>query len=215
MIPGTAFHCEPIGRCPPSALPAERRSLGRAALVRRREFAAGRHCARAALSRLGMAPGAIAITVGAGRAPAWPGGVVGSISHAGGWAGAVVARRQDYGALGFDMERCGAVLPALYGLILTAREASRLAREDEGTLIFCAKEATYKALHPLVGCPLRFDEVEIAWAGSRAFRIASTQARYSPLCEAARGRLRRAGGFVQCLVYLPGARSAPTAPGEA
>src|SRR5690242_7832438 len=54
------------------------------------EFCAGRHCAREALRALGRTPGAI---LAEGRAPIWPDGVVGAITHCTGYCGAVVAPR--------------------------------------------------------------------------------------------------------------------------
>ena len=61
--------------------------------VRLAEFRHGRACARLALGRIGA--GAHDIPVGASREPIWPTGVVGSISHAGTAAAAVVAWQSD------------------------------------------------------------------------------------------------------------------------
>src|SRR5438874_13378259 len=56
---------------------------------RQREFATGRACARQALAALGVAP--VPLDRGAGGAPAWPAGGVGSITHCAGYRGAAVA----------------------------------------------------------------------------------------------------------------------------
>ncbi|MDQ6910424.1 MAG: hypothetical protein M3Z84_06530 [Actinomycetota bacterium] len=85
----------------PSADPAEVPPLG-AAPQRRREFLGGRACAHAALSAIGRDDGPTA--VGARHEPTWPPGVVGSISHGGEWAGAVVALDVDAIGLGLDIE---------------------------------------------------------------------------------------------------------------
>jgi enterobactin synthetase component D len=126
----------------------ERESLRGAAPRRLREFAAGRHCAREALAGLGLA--GVAVPRRADRRPAWPAGVVGSISHSGGYCAAVVARRSGCSGLGFDAERWGRVTPALWRRIATAPEVAWLRglggdADRAATLLFSAKEAFYKA----------------------------------------------------------------------
>ena len=69
---------------------------------RLREFAHGRTCARLALARLGFPE--CAIPVGEHRAPTWPDAIVGSISHSGENAAAVVARKSEFQGLGVDLE---------------------------------------------------------------------------------------------------------------
>jgi len=126
----------------------ERASVPDAAPRRLREFAAGRHCAREALAGLGYE--GVAVPRRSDRRPAWPPGVVGSISHSGAYCAAVVARRSSCGGLGFDAERWGRVTPALWRRIATAPELAWLrglgADADRwATLLFSAKEAFYKA----------------------------------------------------------------------
>src|SRR3712207_1286527 len=60
-------------------LPEEEGSVRTAGVKRRREFAAGRQCARRALAHLGFA--GVPLPASADRAPCWPVGVCGSISH--------------------------------------------------------------------------------------------------------------------------------------
>lgn len=115
---------------------------------RRSEYLAGRLCATLALRSLG-APG----TVGrAGRAPVWPAGIAGSISHCDTRAMAVASR--DLLALGLDCEPLmEARIAAETGhLLLTRRDQEqRPLHWNEArfcTLVFSAKEAVYKALSP-------------------------------------------------------------------
>ena len=82
--------------------PEERAGLGRAVEKRRREFAAGRACARRALARLEIADAVLPI--GPDRLPAWPAGIVGSITHCAGYCGVAVARRGSILCLGLDAE---------------------------------------------------------------------------------------------------------------
>jgi 4'-phosphopantetheinyl transferase EntD len=126
---------------------------------RRREFATGRRCAREALRGLGLA--AAPIGVGAHREPCWPAGVTGSISHASGLAGAMVALRSDYRSVGLDIERCGAVGAELVHLVLTPRERDWVGGDTAlATRVFSLKEAFYKMQFPLTGRFLDFTDVE-------------------------------------------------------
>lgn len=125
------------------ALPDELRS---AVPKRRSEFLAGRLCAAVALCAAGL-PETVARK---GRAPVWPKGCAGSITHSRDRAITVVSRH--YTRLGIDCEALvGADRAAtLRDAIFTEAEASlRPADMPFGTfftLIFSAKEALYKAL---------------------------------------------------------------------
>src|SRR5207245_224467 len=83
-------------------LPAEAAVVAAVAPRRRREFAAGRWCARQALVRLGIE--GFALLPSPDRAPRWPPGIVGSISHTSDYCVAVVARQRDFLGVGVDAE---------------------------------------------------------------------------------------------------------------
>ena len=87
----------------PPLLPEEERCIGRAAGKRRREFAAGRACARKALQHFGIY--GHPLVVGADRAPVWPPNIVGSITHCDGFVGVAVARQGVIRGIGLDAER--------------------------------------------------------------------------------------------------------------
>jgi 4'-phosphopantetheinyl transferase EntD len=77
----------------PPCHPREAEQVAAAVFRRRQEYAAGRYCARRALSGLGI-EGFILLN-GPDRAPIWPTGVAGAITHTGGPGGycaAVVGR---------------------------------------------------------------------------------------------------------------------------
>ena len=155
-------------------LDAERASLGPAAGPRAQEFAAGRHCAREALAALGLEPDAV--PRGPHREPLWPAGIVGSISHASGYCGAVVARDSTCRGLGFDVEEWGRMRPALWRRIATPREIAWLdtqAAEAErwATLLFSAKEAFYKAQYPVSAAFLGFQAAAFHPRGDGGFEI--------------------------------------------
>lgn len=138
----------------------EEAELGAVSEKRRREFTAGRACARQALSRLGLPSDPLLRR--ADRSPRWPPGVVGSISHCAGFCAAAVARAERHGALGLDIERAGRTRAGLARRICTPGERERLARWGaEGLgIVFSVKEAFYKAWHPATGAELGFLDVE-------------------------------------------------------
>jgi 4'-phosphopantetheinyl transferase EntD len=161
------------GPLPPLAA-AEEPAVARAVESRRREFAVGRACARAALAALGQA--AVAIPADAQRAPLWPEGVVGTLSHDPQWCVAAVARRADCGGLGLDVEGLARFKPGMARLVATAAEHTRWlqpvvpgalasAEQEPPALklarLFSAKEAMFKALHPTLRAWIGFDDAEL------------------------------------------------------
>ncbi|WDY51418.1 4'-phosphopantetheinyl transferase family protein [Vibrio fluvialis] len=146
--------------------------LQRAVAKRQAEFIAGRVAACDALQAVGATPQMLA--VGKHRAPRWPQGVVGSISHNENLALAV-AQRVDSGVdallLGVDVESRidDRSLPAIQSTIATAQEAAILARVSLNaaqcvTTLFSAKESLFKALYPRVGKYLEFhDSCLLTW----------------------------------------------------
>lgn len=146
------------------ALPA---TLANAVLKRKVEFAAGRYCARHALRGLGYA-GLETLPIGQHRAPVWPDGFVGSISHGDGHALAVAAASRDWGGIGIDIERCldhDAAQPLVPYLMSTAEQAigaaTGMSVERWLTLVFSAKESLFKALYPRVGKYFDFLDAEV------------------------------------------------------
>jgi enterobactin synthetase component D len=137
-------------------------ALSGAVPKRRAEFLAGRICATLALRSAGL-PEVIGMN---GRAPVWPAGAVGSISHTDNRVIATVSRT--LGGLGVD---CETIMPPtqadnIQGMILTPFEANL--RPDALpfaaflTLVFSAKEALYKALSPRLDHVLEFLDVTLS-----------------------------------------------------
>lgn len=132
---------------------------------RKREFAAGRSCARKALGILGVEPRPV--LVGRHREPLWPPGVVGSLTHCAGYCAAAVARAERFAGLGIDAEPSDPLDPKLIAMVSTPDEIEWVRRHeppphgDWHKLIFSAKESVYKCIFPLVGRVLGHQEVEI------------------------------------------------------
>jgi 4'-phosphopantetheinyl transferase EntD len=146
-------------------LPEEARHVASAVDRRRREFAAGRACARLALGRLGLQAGPL--LPGPDRAPVWPEGTVGSITHCTDYCAAAVARRGAVRALGIDAELNAPLPPGVAELVCTEAELAWTSMgAQRGTnwqvLIFSAKESVYKSWQPLTGEWLGYLDAELS-----------------------------------------------------
>ena len=146
----------------PDALSAEERvAVSKAIPARIAEFAGGRRAARAAMAQLGLP--ACAIPARPDRAPHWPEGVLGSISHAGPVCLAVVGRRADWEMIGIDLEPDRPMAAELVPEIAAPDELAALAplpRTLAATRIFSAKEAAYKAQYPVTRALFGFDAMQ-------------------------------------------------------
>jgi 4'-phosphopantetheinyl transferase EntD len=162
---------------PGSAAPlhqAERAYIAGAMEARYREFVTARACARQALTVLGL-PGQ-AIPPGAAGEPCWPPGVVGSITHCAGYRGAVVARCAEVAAIGIDAEPNEPLPAGVLAAISTRQERAR-AGDSQPTraavcgdrLLWCAKEAVYKAWYPLARRRLDVGSVQVVFGVGRTF----------------------------------------------
>ena len=147
-------------------LPEEEACLSpRAVPKRRREFTAGRVCARAALERLGIR--GFPIVAAPDRSPVWPPGIVGSLSHCGDYCGAAVARRGSIAGVGLDVERARPLQGRVVEIVCTDAERRRLDALPDlpaglwAMIVFSAKEGAYKCYHPLTKTFLDFHDMEI------------------------------------------------------
>lgn len=168
MFPAdVAFEIASPGMWTTPAFPEEESAVSKAVPKRRAEFRAGRACARAALSHLGVrTPGAI--LKAEDRRPVWPAGYVGSISHCRDFCMAAVARASAFRGLGLDVEPPEPLPGDVHELILVPRD------DVDGTLItafgepvchrliFSAKESIYKCINPVLRIEFEFDDVQVA-----------------------------------------------------
>ena len=126
----------------------------------RRASGAARIVARQLLTQLGYAN--CALPKGPTGAPVWPAGIVGSLAHDSRVAVAAVGMRADVGALGIDVEPAECLPSELLDLVATPQERLNLGDDVyRGRLLFVAKEAVYKAIHPLDQTFLEHHDVEI------------------------------------------------------
>jgi 4'-phosphopantetheinyl transferase EntD len=167
ILPTCIASAEEFDDPPHVALFAEEEAaVARAVEKRRREFATGRHCARAALAVLGLPPAPV--LRGERGAPRWPDGIVGSITHCDGYRAAAAARGRDVLTVGLDAEPDQPLPDLVLGAISGPAERamlSALAATAPGTcwdrLLFSAKESVYKAWFPLTGRWLGFTDAVV------------------------------------------------------
>jgi 4'-phosphopantetheinyl transferase EntD len=139
--------------------------LGNVVPARRREFRAGRIYARQALQALGIPAGII--PVGPDRAPVWPAGIVGSISHTRTLCAVAVGLAADCLGIGIDIEEDSPLSHELAKLVshpseLQDRQAiERQLGHDLPKLLFVIKEAFYKMHFPLHRHFLTFQDVRV------------------------------------------------------
>jgi 4'-phosphopantetheinyl transferase EntD len=133
---------------------------------RRNEFATGRAVAHAALAQLGRT--AEEILSGKDRAPIWPRGVCGSISHSHSLAVAAVTGSPRVGSVGIDIEHPRTLDRDIWRLVFLPAEIDQLKRTPDfqsrnltAVTLFSAKEAFYTAQYPQTGRFLDFHAVHV------------------------------------------------------
>lgn len=200
-----------VGACrdgaAPAPFPTEAAAVRNAVGQRRAEFAAGRAAARAALGALGARPAAI--PMGADRAPRWPWGLAGSITHADGLALAVVGHLPR--VFGLDAEPDLPLPPELLPLVFPARAEQRLLAGLPDPLRlaragFAAKEAAYKCQYQRSGTLLDFGDLSIEALSPPAATLRLVR-RVGPYAAGAvlHVRLARAGGLILAGCHGPSA----------
>lgn len=134
--------------------PGEHAAIAGAVDKRKREFVAGRICARKAMAAIGEPPAAI--LQGKDRAPIWPQGLVGCITHTSTRCSVAVARIADgIQSVGLDIEPAIPLKPELLRIICVPEERAYLESRGEGErnflgkVMFSAKECAYKCQYAL------------------------------------------------------------------
>jgi 4'-phosphopantetheinyl transferase EntD len=154
LVPASAC-AEMFADAPESTMfSIESAAVANAVPERRREFGTVRYCARKALVEIGRSAGPV--LPDADGVPRWPVGVVGSMTHCVGYRAAVVARASELCAVGIDAEPHAALPESVLDLVLHDEERARLRMLANASpdlhwdrIVFCAKEAVYKAWFPL------------------------------------------------------------------
>ncbi len=189
--------------------PEEAVLVERAVEKRRREYAAGRFLAREAAAILGVDD--LVLVNDERRAPIWPEGIVGSITHTRTWCAAAVARSSELRAVGIDVEQDTPLKPNLWDTVCTRKELAWLAdqRESErgwlGKALFSAKEAAYKAQYLLTQQFLGFHAMSVEidpHAGVWRATFERPSGDLFGVGDALGGRLRRGRGLIATAVVI-------------
>ncbi|HEV7360956.1 MAG TPA: 4'-phosphopantetheinyl transferase [Mycobacterium sp.] len=157
------LYSDPPGLVP---LPEEEPLIAKSVAKRRNEFITVRYCARIALGELGLPP--VPILKGDKGEPCWPDGVVGSLTHCTGYRGAVVGRSAAVRSVGIDAEPHDTLPHGVLDAISLPEERGEIPQVMSADLhwdriLFCAKEATYKAWFPLTKRWLGFEDAHITF----------------------------------------------------
>jgi 4'-phosphopantetheinyl transferase EntD len=148
-------------------LPEEFEAFARSVVKVQRASGAARIVARELLQRLGALQRSIPKS--ASGAPVFPKGIVGSLAHASEVAVAAVARFQDFASVGVDIEPAEPLDADLLNIVATAGEREAVGTDGRrGRLLFCIKEAVYKAVYPLDRIFLDHHDVEVNLAAGSA-----------------------------------------------
>ena len=146
-------------------LPEEEPLIAKSVAKRRKEFITVRYCARQALGELGVPP--VPILKGEKGEPCWPDGIVGSLTHCEGYRGAAVGRDGEVRSVGIDAEPHDVLPKGVLEAISLPEERAALQTMPVGLhwdrILFCAKEATYKAWFPLTHRWLGFEDAHITF----------------------------------------------------
>lgn len=165
ILPAGVVAVEARGPVPPdAAYDGERALVARAVESRRLEHARGRSCARRALALLDVAPAPILSDES--RAPIWPEGIVGSITHCRDvYCCSAVGHASAWAGIGIDAELLRPLELGVQEKILVPGEQQALRALDPAVawpcVVFAIKEAIYKALFPRLRRWIDFHEVEV------------------------------------------------------
>jgi 4'-phosphopantetheinyl transferase EntD len=148
--------------------PAELRPISRSIVSVRRASGAARIVARKLLAQLD-APPPIELPRSTSGAPRWPPGFVGSLAHDDEFAVAVVARSRSVRSVGIDIEPVLPLPEDLLQIVTTPHEREQLDKDlVSARLLFCIKEAVYKATFPVDGVFLEHHDVDVCLTSSIA-----------------------------------------------
>lgn len=184
--------------------------LARAVPKRRAEYLAGRVLARQLLAPLGFAD--FTLARGEDRAPQWPAGIAGALSHNSNTALCAVHCESGLGGVGLDVETLLSDERAeeLWGAIVSPTEREALLREALPfnallTLTFSAKESLFKTLYPQVRCYFDFLDARMTAVDvQRQTFVLELLKTLTPHCPAGRrfsGRFWREGDDVTTFIF--------------
>lgn len=199
-------------RRPPDGLMAGE-TPGKAIPSRIAEFAAGRRAARQAMALLGMS--AQAIPHKGDRAPQWPIGVTGSISHCADLCVAVIGASAHWDGLGVDVEIHAGLDRALWPEIMRPEELGHVeslhdaVAEHMALATFVVKEAVYKAQYTTSHMLFGFDMLHVRLTDTAFTATFMGDAPGYPQGTQLKGFWVRAGGYLGAVCLIRNRRVDP------
>ncbi len=154
-----------VSTCKGSIFSEEAVLVDGAVAKRKSEFKAGRLCAHKALARYGCSVEPVLIAE-RGQ-PAWPKGIVGSITHDRDLCLTVLGSKNEKCGIGIDITENAGLDRDVVTLICNTREIQDAGRNgsslgyDPFRVVFSVKESIYKCLFPLVKEIFDFHDVEV------------------------------------------------------
>ena len=154
------------------------KNIQSAVIKRKSEFLAGRYCAKKALAEYNIND--YTIYALKNRAPSWPKGYIGSISHTSDSAYSIVTKDTEYSGIGIDAEYILSKQQIIdIRKIITTDSEFNFINESllninitfTLILIFSAKESLFKALNPIVDIFFDFLAVKIINLSEKKFRL--------------------------------------------
>ncbi|WP_202362295.1 4'-phosphopantetheinyl transferase family protein [Mesorhizobium sp. 131-3-5] len=148
-------------------LPEEARSIPARQPAMRLASGAARWIAHRLLADIGITD--VAIMRAPSGAPVWPDGIIGSLAHDDDMAVAAVAPVGGIVSLGIDVEPAEPLPDDIFAIVATG--ADRIGAADArlaGRILFCAKEAVYKAAFPLDREVLGYEDIAVDLDAGRA-----------------------------------------------
>lgn len=165
ILPYLKFHFTKLNKGLDLLFPEEKLLTKKFESPRINSFCSGRYCAHKCLDEFGIH--STAVLMKKNGAPQWPDGFVGSISHSKKYAGAVVANKESYQSIGFDIEEVNRIQPDIWHLLFTKGEQLFLSKhtlhEQQvlATIFFSIKESFYKFSSGLTSDFIDFLDVEV------------------------------------------------------
>ncbi|WP_258582569.1 4'-phosphopantetheinyl transferase family protein [Mesorhizobium sp. AR02] len=148
-------------------LPEEARSIPARQPAMRRSSGAARWIAHRLLADIGISD--VAIPRAPSGAPVWPDGIIGSLAHDDDMAVAAVAPVGRIVSLGIDVEPAQPLPDDIFAIVATGADRTGAAdRRLAGRILFCAKEAVYKAAYPLDREILGYEDIAVDLDAGRA-----------------------------------------------
>ena len=187
------------GADPGALFDVEKSAMVCAIPARQQEFTAGRLAARLAMAQNRSIPMAL------NRAPVWPEGLSGSITHAGGWALAIVGAAESM--VGTDLEMDEDLPTDVWSTVLTEVERAWVTTQKApgraARLIFSIKECVYKAQFPRSQQIFGFEVLNVTVRPERAEFEAVYQEDIAPFQtgDAIAGRYSIDGGLILTGVF--------------